>query len=216
MSNESILRALTIATCLIGFGRGAAAQMLETESARLLPKGAFTAASNFEYQTSATGKETAIPFAFEYGITSRFELMVEPVVYTGIHPASGPSATGIGDIEVTAAYLVASEGRARPALGLAGEIKIASARNPMIGTQEADYTMYLVGSKRFGRFDASMNLGYTIIGKSEGVPVKNTFSFAASGQYPLGSRNLLYGEVLATSAATRAVESGVVGPASPT
>ncbi len=207
MSTRSVFRTLAIATGLIGSSRAAAAQMLETESERLLPRGTFTASSNFEFQTSADGKETAIPFAFEYGVTSRLELMVEPVLFTGIHPTSGRGATGIGDLEITANYLLASEGRTRPALGLAGEVKIATARNPLIGSREADYTMYLVGSKRLNRFDVSMNVGYTLIGRTEGVPVNNTFSFAASAEYSVGSRSLVFGEVLASSAATSSPES---------
>ena len=66
------------------------AQVLETETARLRLKGAVQLGGNFEYQTSSEGRESAVPFIFEYGITDRLELVVEPVAGTRIRPKRGP------------------------------------------------------------------------------------------------------------------------------
>src|SRR4030081_2298180 len=106
-----------------------AQQPLETETARPPQKGAFEVQTSFEYQTSKEGTERALPFAFEYGITDRLSLMAEPVSHTAIRPRVGTRATGIGDLEITLSYLFAREKGRRPALAVAGEVKVPTARN---------------------------------------------------------------------------------------
>ena len=53
------------------------AQTLETESARVLPAHAWEVGYAFEAQTSSEGTERAMPFAFEYGLSDRVELLIE-------------------------------------------------------------------------------------------------------------------------------------------
>src|ERR1700720_2533017 len=86
--------------------RTVAAQILETETARPLRAGQLEIGAGYEFQQSHEGDETAIPFAFELGITNRLGLLVEPVPYTAIRPEVGQSATGPGDLEITASYLL--------------------------------------------------------------------------------------------------------------
>src|SRR6202158_3971056 len=81
------------------------AQILETETARPLRAGQLEVGAGYEFQHSREGNETAIPLAFELGITNRLGLLVEPVAYTAIRPKVGTSATGFGDLEITANYL---------------------------------------------------------------------------------------------------------------
>src|SRR6195256_6409058 len=173
-----------------------AQQPLETETARPPQKGAFEVQAAFEYQTSKEGTERALPFAFEYGITDRLSLMAEPVFYTAIRPKIGTRATGIGDLEVTLSYLFAREKGSRPALAVAGELKAPTARNILIGSRKTDFTTYLIASKRFGRFDAHANVGYTFVGKPAGANLKNFFNFALAGEYFVNPKFTLVGEVL--------------------
>src|SRR5437764_6059945 len=78
-----------------------ASQPLETETARPLPRGVFKIEATAEYQHASDGTEHGIPLVFEYGITDRTEIAVEPVFGTSIRPKSGPSASGAGDVEIT-------------------------------------------------------------------------------------------------------------------
>src|SRR5258705_10596085 len=86
---------------LVGIATSAAAQTLETETARLLPAHWWEIGNAFEFQKSADGTEAALPFAFEYGISNNLSLLVEPVPYTAIPPKVGRHAVGVGDIEAT-------------------------------------------------------------------------------------------------------------------
>jgi hypothetical protein len=143
----------------------AASQILETETARSIGRGGFELGSNFEYQVSSEGYEIALPFAFEYGLSDRLELLVEPVAYTAIRPKVGPRATGGGDLETTLTYLARQETVGAPAIALAGEVKFPTTKNTLIGTGKTDFAAYLIGSKRFNRLDTHANVGYTIVGR---------------------------------------------------
>ena len=176
------------------------AQVLETETARLRRKGAVQLGANFEYQTSSEGRESAIPFVFEYGITDRLELVVEPVAATQIRPKSGTRASGAGDTELTLQYLIAHEGK-WPALALGGEIKFPTARNSLIGTGRTDFAGILIASKRLGNVDTHLNLVYTFVGQPNGAALSNTVGGAVAVMVPLARRFRAYSEFLATTSA---------------
>lgn len=177
------------------------AQILETETARPLRAGELEVGAGYEFQHSSEGNETAIPFAFELGITNRLGLLVEPVAYTAIRPKTGPSATGPGDLEITASYLLRGESGPIPALAIAFEEKIPTARNNLIGTGKPDHAAYLIASKRLGRFDMHANVGYTIVGSPSGLSLSNRVMGALATELSLTPSTLLYGEVLASTAA---------------
>jgi hypothetical protein len=61
-----------------------------------------TVSGGYEVQTSADGRELAIPFAFEVGLAERLEFLIEPVPCTSIRPSMGAGATGAGEGEQTA------------------------------------------------------------------------------------------------------------------
>jgi hypothetical protein len=184
-----------------------AAQTLETETARLAGAGWWEFGNAFEFQTSAEGTESAIPFAFEYGLSNSFELLVEPVAYTAIRHHVGRHATGIGDLEATLTYRFRQETRSVPALAFAFEVKVPTAKDSLIGTRHTDFAGYLIGSKRFGRFDVHANIAYTIVGKPAGALLTNIVSFSLAGVYQPTAQFELFGEVLGNTAATGGAET---------
>ncbi len=184
-----------------------AAQTLETESARLLPAHGWKIGNAIEFQKSSEGTEAAVPVMIEYGLTSRLELLVEPVPYTAIRPNLGRSATGAGDIEATLTALLRPETRATPALAVAAEVKFPTARDSLIGSGEPDYTGYAIASKRLGPVDTHVNLAYTIVGRQDNVQLNNIVSFAVAGVYHPSMRVQLFSEVLGNTAAIPGSES---------
>jgi hypothetical protein len=177
------------------------AQIFETETARPLRAGQLEVGAGYEFQRSSEGNETAIPFAFELGITNRLGLLVEPVAYTAIRPKVGSSATGVGDLEITASYLLRDESGRIPAIAFALEEKIPTAKNNLIGTGKPDHAAYIIASKRFGQFDTHANVGYTIVGSPRGLSLSNRIMGALASELSLTPSTILYGEVLASTAA---------------
>ncbi|MEO6876916.1 MAG: hypothetical protein ABI205_00440, partial [Gemmatimonadaceae bacterium] len=179
----TLARLLMIAPGALAVGLFAASslraqQPLETETARLPVRRHLSVDAAYEFQTSAQGTEHALPIALEYGLTSRLALLVEPVFFTAIVPHPGMRAIGLGDVEVTAEYLVADEGLFTPAIALAAEEKIPTAAKRAIGAGRADFTPFLIASKAFGNYEVHANVGYSFMGKPAGLQVQNTLNLA--------------------------------------
>ncbi len=179
----------------------AGAQVLETETARQLHSGQIELGAGYEFQHSREGNEIAIPLAIEFGLTNRLGLLVEPVPYTAIRPEAGLPATGPGDLEITMSYLVRRESARFPAIAVAAEEKIPTARNNLIGTGKADHTAYVIASKMFGRFDSHFNICYTVVGSPKGQSLQNRITGALATEFAVTPATLLYGEVLGSTSA---------------
>jgi hypothetical protein len=184
-------------------------QTLETETARFHPAHYFQIASGFEQQFSAEGHESALPVALEYALGNTWELLVEPVPYTAIRPKTGQRATGPGDMELTVIHGIWAEQSGRTAFALAGEVKVPTAENRLIGTDKTDYTAYLIGSRRFGALDLHANVGYSFLGKPDSLTVHNLINFAVGGEVSLGQRGLFFAEVLGNTVAAGGPENSV-------
>lgn len=196
-----------------------ASQPLETESARLMKRGGVMLAGGLERQTSSSGTEAATPFAFEYGISDRLELTVEPVAYSAIHDRGIRRQAGAGDMEVTLTRLLAPELGGRPAFAIAGEVKLPTAHNSRIGTGKADYAMFAIASKRVGAWDTHANVGYTLIGRPPGAAVSNVANFAVAEEFHRSARLDVVAEVFGSTAAakegtegTKPTSAGVLTP----
>jgi hypothetical protein len=200
----------TLVLLASAMGTPAGAQILETETARPLGRHVWELSGNFEYQLSSEGRESAVPFAVEYGLTDRLELLAEPVAWTAISPKAGAHATGVGDLEVTMTWLARAETARTPAFALAGELKIPTAHDSLIGTGKTDAAVYLIGSRRRGRLDTHANLSYTMVGRPAGATLKNIFGFALGAEFAVGrsGSNELFGEVLGNTAAASNPEPG--------
>ena len=185
-------------------------QPLETESARLARRGRLAIELGAERQTSSAGTETALPFALEYGISDRLELVVEPVPYTLIHDKGVPKQSGPGDLEATLTGLVSPEGAGRPAVAVAGEFKIPTANNSRIGTGKSDVSAYLIASKHIGHWDTHADVGYTLVGRPAGVAVNNVVSFALAGELHASRRLDFVGEVFGSTGAIPESHGGLL------
>ena len=193
---------LVASVALLGSWRNLAAQQpLETETARLPHRHALLVSGTYEFQTSPQGTEHDVPLALEYGVTDRLALLVEPVLFTAIRPEISPNATGVGDLEATLQFLARDERGALPALAIAVEEKLPFAANRQIGTGRADFTPYLIASKRLGRFDVHANLGYSFMGRPAGLAVQNTLNLALAVEHHATTHVDVLAEVLSTTAA---------------
>ncbi len=172
---------------------------METETAMTMPKKSFEGDVAFEYQASSDGTEMAVPIALEYGLLDNVELLVEPVLYTAIIPDAGKSLRGLGDVEVTLNWRFFDEGLRAPAFALAGEAKIPTARDSLIGTGQTDYTGYIVASKTLGSISLHGNLGFTWQGSPKGVNLSNLVSFAFAIEQVTKGKWQWLAEVLANS-----------------
>ena len=197
---NSILAILALVTSTWSAAPVRAGQPLETESARMGAPGTLKLEAGVERQRAPEGTEANVPLALEYQAARRLELLVEPVVYSNVRDPRRRLASGPGDLEVTALFLARAESRYAPATAVAVEIKLPTARSRLIGSGKADYTGYLILSKRFSPFDVHGNLGYAVIGRPAGVTTQNVYSFAIAGEWKRGRFDAV-AEVLGNTAA---------------
>ncbi len=183
----------------------AAGQPLETESTRLLRAHQFEVEAGFERQAAEGGSETAVPWAIGYGIHDRLELLVEPVLYDRIADGNGPAARGLGDLEATLTYRFAAERGGRPALAMALEAKLPTAKSPRIGTGQPDYTIWAIASKAAGPWDVHVDLGYTVVGRPARVDVQDIVNYGIAAEWKVTPAMELVGEIFGVSAALMSV-----------
>ncbi|MBI3449999.1 MAG: hypothetical protein HY049_13925 [Acidobacteria bacterium] len=205
---RATIRAFLLVLCLAGAAGSGMAQTLETETARLLTAGSWKLGTAYERQHSSDGTEGAFPFLAEYGIRDNLEIAVEPVPYTAIRPHAASAATGAGDTEATLTYRFRQESRRLPAMAVAGEVKFATAGNTQIGTKQTDDAAYFIASKRFGKFDTHLNVGYTVVGDPPGTYLKNIINFALAGVYRPSPNVEIFAEMLRNTSSLPHGETG--------
>lgn len=191
-------------------------QALETEESLPLKQGQFEVGSGLEFQTSKEGRETALPLAIECGLLDKLTLLVEPVGFTSINPKIGQQAQGIGDLEVSLLFQILHEKTIIPSISLAGEVKLPTARNRLIGSGKTDYTPFLVISKTTGMFFTSINLGYSFVGKPQGVNANDQINYAVGTMFSPTPRNHLYAEIYGNTAATETPDTASASAAGST
>ena len=197
---RALARVVILAAVVFGRASIGHAQALETETARFLDRGQFEVGSALEWQTSAEGGERAVPTALEYGISDRIAVLVEPVVYTAIRPKRGARATGVGDLELTGFLLLRRESSLIPALAVAGELKLPTTHDPLIGTGRTDATIYVIASRLLSSVDLHLNAGYAYNGSPPGTHLQGTFTAAFAAELLLTKRFEVFGEALGTTA----------------
>lgn len=186
-------------SCPVFIGRLYA--QLETEDALALAPGQVEMGVGLELQTSKEGRETALPLSFEYGLSRKFTLLIEPVAFTTIHPKSGTHVTGFGDLEMTLFYQLMQETNRLPAISLSAEVKLPTAKNSLIGTGKTDFTPFLISSKTTGKFFTSINFSYTFLGKPQGIVAGNLFNYALGTIFQASEKSIIFGEVYGNTSA---------------
>ncbi|HVT04440.1 MAG TPA: transporter [Thermoanaerobaculia bacterium] len=204
---RSLLTILVTLSPIVLFG----GQPLETESARMLPSGAMEVETVVEVQTSSDGRERAVALLFEAGLPHNWQFTIEPVPYTSIKPRHARGATGPGDLEITLTHQFLSETVSRPAFAVAGEVKLPTATNDLIGTGKTDVAILGLATKRFGRIDAHLNLGYNFIGSPKGANLGNIFNYAVAAELHLRPGFDVVGEIIGNTSSTPDAAEGDAG-----
>jgi hypothetical protein len=172
---------------------------LETSTARLKEAKELELNSQYEYHASKEIKEKSLELGIIYGLSSRLQLEIVSTIYTSVYSTLDPYAEGFGDIEAALFYLLVKEKKQIPAIALEGEVKIPTAKDTILGTQKFDYSAILIASKKFGKLDAHLNIGYTFVGQPTEMELQNIFSVSAAGEYELSEKFELVAEVLANT-----------------
>lgn len=108
-----------------------------------------------------------------------------------VGPATRPStASGIGDVTLSATYLAYHDAATQLGVDLTGRVKIATAdADERLGTGEHDFGFQAEAFKTFGRTTAFIGVGYTVFGSSAEFPLDNALNFTLGGSYRIDARD---------------------------
>lgn len=157
---------------------------LETETAELGKKGEGLLSFAIQLEKDKHGNKTYFTLnQFEYAITDRAEILIEPFFYEYDKPKGAKSFSGMGDLEITPSYMIVMEQDYIPAIVLAFKLKVPTATNSDIGTGKFDYQPYVILGKTYGNWVFNANLGYDFITSPSDESLKNQFIYDLSVEY---------------------------------
>src|SRR3989338_526839 len=164
---------------------------LGTEDAGVAGKGMIQFEGSWDYLRWNDGlAEKNYLFVPIYGVTDRLELSTE-ITYMYHHNTDGTTASGAGDINLVAKFLLAEEGLKTPAFALKWVGKLDNGDySAVLGSGDKDWSIFAVASKTAGRAVLHSHVGYTWVGKSKDANLRDIPLFALGIDY--GATDLLH------------------------
>jgi Putative MetA-pathway of phenol degradation len=159
---------------------------------------ALTIGSAFEFEIDSEESQYGFPFLIEYGVNESWTLAVEPD-YLVIDPAEGPSSSGFDDLETSVVYEFVRERRNRPAFASELLIKWPTATHDSLGSGEIDYSLALIVSKEFVRFEVDAEVLYTFVGDPTGMQYDDALEISIAGDWHMNRTIDLLTEVVTSS-----------------
>ena len=157
-----------LVACLAGASPTLANTAIETETAQIGKKGDIGISQSVEYEKATDGTAAGTLTQFEYGITDRSEILIEPFFHLWEFPDDGPRAEGRGDLEITPSYMVLLEKGWIPAILVATKIKVPTGSKEVGGTGKYDYFPYLIFGQHALGWTFNANLGVNFAAPPEG------------------------------------------------
>lgn len=176
--------------------------VLETETAELGKKGDSLISAAFQVERDKDGGLAYFTVnQYEYAITDRAEILIEPFFYEWDRPKDGPSYSGVGDLEITPSYMMVLDDPHSwvPAAVAAFKLKVPTATNRNIGTGEFDYQPYIIFGKNIGPWIWNANIGYDFVTHVKGERFKDQVIYDLSVQRNITERLGLYAEIFSNS-----------------
>lgn len=156
--------------------------------------------AGFAYFSESGNRHHEWPFSLSYGLVPGLEfgvglggLLEERTEAQG----EKGSVSGIGDLSVSAKWLVMERKDRLPALALVPTVKFPTAdKDDGLGSGEIDYDATLILSEAISeKIGAHLNLGYSWIGEPEHENASNLLHFGVAGDYQIMEPIQLVAEV---------------------
>ncbi len=180
---------------VITIPRAFANTAIETETAQIGKKGDIAISQSIEFEQAEDGKAIGTVTQFEYGMSDRAEILIEPFFHLWELPDDGPSEQGTGDLEITPSYMVAVEKGWSPALLLALKVKVPTGDKNVGGTHRFDYYPYIILGQHMGDWVLNANLGVNFAAPVEGGPGEKTVVWDLEIERELANKFTLFYEV---------------------
>lgn len=141
---------------------------IETETAQIGKQGDVDFSQSIEYAKAKDGTSGGTLTQFEYGLSDRAEILIEPFFYQWDSPDGEKSVSGAGDLEITPSYMVVMENDWVPAILIATKVKVPTGSKEVGGTKKYDYYPYLIFGQHYAGWTFNANLGVNFARPAEG------------------------------------------------
>lgn len=100
------------------------------------------------------------------------------------------TASGLGDVVTAATYNFYNNAEAQFGADVTGKIKFGTADSAKgLGTGENDYSVILDVYKKVNQLTFFAGIGYTALGSSAAIPLRNVFSLTAGSVFKMDEKN---------------------------
>lgn len=170
---------------------------IETETAQLGKQGELAFSQSIEYEKAKDGSAFGTLTQFEYALSDRAEILIEPFFHLWEKPDGGPNADGQGDLEITPSYMVVTEDTWLPAILVALKVKVPTGSENVGGSGKYDYFPYLIFGQHYGNwtFNANIGVNYANTGKKYDTPFSHKGTFEKRAVWDLEAETEIYPNV---------------------
>jgi hypothetical protein len=182
---------------------------IETETAQIGKKGEIGISQSIEYEKAKDGSAAGTLTQFEYGISDRSEILIEPFFHLWEFPDDGPRAEGRGDLEITPSYMVVLEKGGVPAILVACKVKVPTGSREVGGTGKYDYYPYLIFGQHARGWTFNANLGVNFAGSAEGGDPEQTVVWDLETEHEIADKLTLFLETYSAEDAVKSVSTAL-------
>ena len=138
------------------------------------------------YEAGRMVYRASVPYLFVKGDTG----VIPGIGQARGAPARSGSASGLGDIVLSAAYGAYYDPASTLGLDLTGKVKLPTAdESEGLGTGETDFAILADLYKAFGQWTGFGGVGFHIMGDAPGLPLENAWSANLGATYKLDARD---------------------------
>ncbi len=182
---------------------------IETETAQIGAKGDIGFSQSVEYAKARDGKSGGTLTQFEYGITDRTEILIEPFFYQFDSPDDGEKVHGVGDLEITPSYKFLLEDGLIPDILIAAKIKVPTASTKTGGTRKYDFFPYLIFGQHYEAWTFNANLGVNFAKPAEGGSYQRKVIWDLEAEHGFAENWTAFFEVYSAEEGIKTVSSAV-------
>jgi Putative MetA-pathway of phenol degradation len=207
----SHISGITFVAIVVGAGPAMANTAIETETAQIGAKGDFAISNSVQLEKTTDGYAVGTLTQFEYGITDRSEILIEPFFQEWDLPDAGSHSHGFGDLELTPSFEFLLENGAVPAMLVAFKLKVPTGSAPDFSTGKLDYYPYLILGQHVGGWTFNANAGVDFVTKApdSDEPGHKQFIWDLEAERTFATKFTFFGEGFTDESGVAAVSTAL-------
>ena len=182
---------------------------IETETAQIGKQGEIAISQSYEYAAAKDGTSGGTLSQFEYGLSDRAELLVEPFFYVWEHPDGESKVDGLGDLEITPSYEFVLEDGWVPAMLAAFKLKVPTGSQDAGSSGKYDYMPYLILGQHYGGWTFNVNLGVNFVAASDAGPSEEATTWCLETERDVLTHLTLFLEAFSTEDNVKTVSTAL-------